>query len=169
MGLMTNKVCVITGSNSGIGKETARALAGMDANVVMVVGNRERGEQARAEIAKTTGNNSLELMICDVSSVQEIRRFAEEFQNSHERLDVLDNNAGAVFNKREVTVDGIERTLAVNYFAPFLLTHELLPMLKSSAPSRGCNSCAEVGQTWTWRTHPRWEDCCGVLLQYRVG
>ncbi len=108
MGLMTNKVCVVTGSNSGIGKETARALARMDANVVMVVRNRERGEQARAEIAKTTGNNALELMICDLSSVQEIRRFAEEFQNSHERLDVLDNNAGAVFNKREVTVDGFD-------------------------------------------------------------
>jgi retinol dehydrogenase-14 len=139
MGLMTNKVCVITGSNSGIGKETARALAGMDASVVMVVRNRERGEQARAEIAKTTGNNALELTICDLSSMQEIRRFAQEFQDSHERLDVLDNNAGAVFNKREVTVDGFERTIAVNYLAPFLLTHELLPILKSSAPSRVIN------------------------------
>jgi NAD(P)-dependent dehydrogenase (short-subunit alcohol dehydrogenase family) len=105
----------------------------------MVVRNRERGEQARAEIAKATGNNSLELMICDLSSVQEIHRFAEEFQNSHNRLDVLDNNAGAVFNTREVTVDGFERTLAVNYLAPFLLTHELLPILKSSAPSRVIN------------------------------
>lgn len=139
MGLMTDKVCIITGSNSGIGKETARALARMDANVIMVVRNRERGEEARTEIAKTTGNTSLELMMCDLSSKQEIGRFAREFQNNHERLDVLDNNAGAVFNKREVTVDGFERTIAVNYLAPFLLTHELLPVLKSSAPSRVIN------------------------------
>jgi NAD(P)-dependent dehydrogenase (short-subunit alcohol dehydrogenase family) len=111
----------------------------MDASVVMVVRSRERGEEARAEIAKTTGNTSLELMICDLSSLQEIRRFAQEFQDNHDRLDVLDNNAGAVFNKREVTVDGFERTIVVNYLAPFLLTHELLPILKSSAPSRVIN------------------------------
>jgi NAD(P)-dependent dehydrogenase (short-subunit alcohol dehydrogenase family) len=68
-----------------------------------------------------------------------IRKFAEEFRGKYDRLDVLINNAGAAFNSREVTIEGLERTLAVDYFGPFLLTHELLPLLKSSAPSRIIN------------------------------
>ena len=136
---MKGKICIVTGSNSGIGKETALALAKMGANVVMVVRNRERGEKALREIIRQTGNNSVDLIICDLSSMSSIRRFAEEFKNRYKRLDVLVNNAGAMFNKREVTPEGFERTLAVNYLGPFLLTHELLDLLKSSAPSRIIN------------------------------
>jgi NAD(P)-dependent dehydrogenase (short-subunit alcohol dehydrogenase family) len=136
---MKGKVCIITGSNSGIGKETATSLAKMGAHVVIVVRNQERGEKARLEIVKQTGNNSIDLMICDLSSMDSIRRFAQEFKRKCDRLDVLVNNAGAMFNKREVTPEGFERTLAVNYLGPFLLTHELLDLLKSSAPSRIIN------------------------------
>jgi NAD(P)-dependent dehydrogenase (short-subunit alcohol dehydrogenase family) len=136
---MKGKVCIITGSNSGIGKETATSLAKMGAHVVMVVRNQERGEKTRLEIVKQTGNNSIDLMICDLSSMDSIRRFAEEFKRKYDRVDVLVNNAGAMFNKREVTPEGFERTLAVNYLGPFLLTHELLDLLKSSAPSRIIN------------------------------
>ena len=132
---MKGKICVVTGSNSGIGKETALSLAKMGAHVVMVVRNQERGEKARLEIVKQTGNNSIDLMICDLSSMDSIRRFAQEFKKKYDRLDVLVNNAGAMFNKREVTPEGFERTLAVNYLGPFLLTHELLDLLKSSTPS----------------------------------
>jgi NAD(P)-dependent dehydrogenase (short-subunit alcohol dehydrogenase family) len=136
---LKDKVCIVTGSNSGIGKETALALAGMDATVIMVVRNEERGEMVRSKIVEESGNNSVDLMICDLSSMESIRSFAAEFKNKYKRLDVLVNNAGAVFNKRETTLEGFEQTLAVNYLAPFLLTHELLPILKESAPSRVIN------------------------------
>jgi len=139
MSEMKGKICIVTGSNSGIGKETALSLAKMGAHVVMVVRNQERGEKARLEIVKQTGNNSIDLMICDLSSMDSIRRFAQEFKRKYDRLDVLLNNAGAMFNKREVTPEGFERTLAVNYLGPFLLTHQLLDLLKSSAPSRIIN------------------------------
>jgi NAD(P)-dependent dehydrogenase (short-subunit alcohol dehydrogenase family) len=136
---MQGKVCIVTGSNSGIGKETALALAGMGAVVVMAVRNRERGERARSEIVEKTGDQATDLMICDVSSIESIRRFAREYKEKYDRLDVLINNAGAVFSKRQVTPDGVEMTLVVNYLGPFLLTLELLPLLKASAPSRVIN------------------------------
>jgi NAD(P)-dependent dehydrogenase (short-subunit alcohol dehydrogenase family) len=139
MSMMKGRICVITGSNSGIGKETAIGLAKMGVTIVMVVRDQERGEKARIEIVKQTGNNSVDLMICDLSSMSSIRHFAKEFKKKYDRLDVLINNAGAVFNKREVTPEGFERTLAVNYLGPFLLTHELMDLLKSSAPSRIIN------------------------------
>jgi NAD(P)-dependent dehydrogenase (short-subunit alcohol dehydrogenase family) len=136
---MNGKICIVTGSNSGIGKETALALTNMGATVVMAVRNRERGEKARSEIIDKSGSRDVRLMICDVSSLESIRRFTHEFKESYPKLDVLVNNAGAVFSKRQITVDGFERTLAVNYLGPFLLTHELLPLLRNSAPSRIIN------------------------------
>lgn len=136
---MDGKVCIVTGSNSGIGKETALALAEMGATVVMAVRDAEKGENARAEILEQTGNTKTDLMICDVASLDSIRQFAREFTEKYDRLDVLINNAGCTIHKRQVTIDGFERTLAVNYLGPFLLTHELLTILKSSAPSRVIN------------------------------
>ena len=136
---MTGKICLVTGSNSGIGKETVLALSKMDATIVMVVRDKTRGDKALTEIVNQTGNTKIDLMICDLSSMDSIRRFAEEFKKTYARLDVLINNAGAVFNKRQVTPEGFERTLAVNYLAPFLLTHELLTLLKDSSPSRIIN------------------------------
>jgi NAD(P)-dependent dehydrogenase (short-subunit alcohol dehydrogenase family) len=133
------KICIVTGSNSGIGKETAIGLAKIGTTVVMVVRDQERGEKALKEIITQTGNNSVDLMICDLSSMDSIRRFTKEFKKKYDRLDVLINNAGALFNKREVTPEGFERTLAVNYLGPFLLVHELLDLLKKSAPSRIIN------------------------------
>jgi NAD(P)-dependent dehydrogenase (short-subunit alcohol dehydrogenase family) len=136
---MKDQVCIVTGSNSGIGKETALALAHLEAKVVMVVRNKERGEQALSEIIQQTGNHNTVLMLCDLSSFTSIRQFAQEFTEQYDVLNVLINNAGAVFDKRQLTVDGLEQTLAVNYLGPSLLTHELLPLLKSSAPSRVIN------------------------------
>ena len=136
---MAGKSCIVTGSNSGIGKETVFALSKMEPTIVMVVRDKIRGEKALTEIVNQTGNQNIDLMICDLSSMDSIRRFAEEFNKTYARLDVLINNAGAVFNKRQVTPEGFEQTLAVDYLAPFLLTHELLDLLKSSAPSRIIN------------------------------
>jgi len=139
MSEMKGKICIVTGSNSGIGKETALSLARMGAEVVMVVRNQDRGEKAQFEIVEQTGNKSIDLMICDLSSMASIMRFSQEFKKKYDRLNVLVNNAGAMFNKREVTSEGFERTFAVNYSGPFLLTYELLNLLKSSAPSRIIN------------------------------
>jgi NAD(P)-dependent dehydrogenase (short-subunit alcohol dehydrogenase family) len=136
---MAGKVCVVTGSNSGIGKETAAALAEMGATVVMVVRDQEKGQKALDEIVAGSGNRSVNLMICDMSSMASIRSFAADLKKSHSRLDVLINNAGAEFVKRQVTSEGFERTFAVDYLAPFLLTHELLDLLKAGAPSRIIN------------------------------
>lgn len=136
---MKDKVCIVTGCNSGIGKETALALAKLNATVIMVVRNKERGYEAKKEIVGQSGSDSVEVMICDLSSMDSIRRFSTEFKNRYDRLDVLINNAGAVFSKRELSVDGFERTLAVNYLGPVLLNHEMLDILKRSAPSRIIN------------------------------
>ena len=136
---MIGKVCIVTGSNSGIGKETALALTGMGATVVMAVRDLQRGEEARNEILKRTGKDTIDLMICDLSSTQSIRQFVLEFSTKYDRLDVLINNAGAGCHERQITEDGFERSLAVNYLGPFLLTRELLPILENSAPSRVIN------------------------------
>ncbi len=141
---MIDKVCIVTGSNSGIGKETALALTGMGATVVMAVRDLQRGELARDEIISRTGKDTIDLMICDLSSTKSIQQFVEEFSAKYDRLDVLINNAGAGFNKRQVTEDGFEMSLAVNYLGPFLLTRELLPLLKHSAPSRVINLSSGV-------------------------
>ncbi len=136
---MSGKICIVTGSNSGIGKETALALLEMDATVIMVVRNQEKGQKVLNEIISQTGNHSVSLMLCDMSSIASIRSFAKEFRKKYDRLDVLVNNAGAQFSKREVSPEGFERTFMVDYLAPFLLTYELLDSLKASAPSRIVN------------------------------
>ena len=83
---MNDRVCIVTGSNSGIGKETASALVQMGATVVMVVRDRERGEEARVEIVSETGNDAIHLMICDLSSMNSVRQFAKEFMSKYDRL-----------------------------------------------------------------------------------
>ena len=139
---VNGKTCIVTGSNSGIGKETALALADMGAIVVMVVRDLEHGETALRDIHQQVKGSQIELMQCDISSRSSIERFSSEFMSKFDSLHVLVNNAGAVFSKRQVTEDGFERTLAVDYLAPVLLTRELLPLLKSSAPSRVVNLCS---------------------------
>jgi retinol dehydrogenase 14 len=136
---MIGKVCVVTGSNSGIGKETAFSLAKMGATVIMVVRSQEKGRVALDEIVTKSGNNSVSLMTCDMSSMTSVRMFVIEFKKKYDRLDVLINNAGAEYVKRKVTLEGFEQTFAVDYLAPFLLTYELLDLLKASAPSRIVN------------------------------
>jgi retinol dehydrogenase-14 len=133
---MGGRVVLITGGTSGIGKAAATALAAMGAEVVVTGRSRERGEAAVEEISRVSGNEGVSLLLADLSVQAEVRRLAKEFGRTHDRLDVLVNNAGAVFAKREETVDGFERTFALNHLAPFLLTNLLLGLLKESAPSR---------------------------------
>jgi NAD(P)-dependent dehydrogenase (short-subunit alcohol dehydrogenase family) len=138
-GGMDEKVCLITGATSGIGKATAMGLANMGASVVMVGRDRGRGQAALAEIKEGSANASVDLMLADLSSQQEIHRLADDFKEAYPQLDVLINNAGVIRSKRVTTADGIEMTFAVNHLASFLLTNLLLDLLKASAPSRIVN------------------------------
>lgn len=134
---MRGKVCVVTGANSGIGKETALALAGMGATVVLVCRSGARGTEALNDIKARTGNDAVSLVIADFSSQQQVRSAAAEILEQFDRLDVLVNNAGVTPWERRVTAEnGLELIFAVNHLAPLLLTTLLLDRLKASAPAR---------------------------------
>src|SRR5579885_3477815 len=141
---MQGKICLITGANSGIGKETALGLARMGASVVMVCRDRARGEAAQNEIKEKSGNNNVDLLLADLSSQQSIRQLVEDFQSRYSQLHVLINNAGVYMLTRRETVDGLEMTFAVNTLAPFLLTNLLLDTLKASAPARIVNVSSDA-------------------------
>src|SRR2546425_2108425 len=136
---MKEKVVMITGANSGIGKATSLALAKMGATLVMVVRNKARGEDAKSEIIRESQNTSVDLLIADLSSLDSVRQLAIEFRKKYSKLHVLINNAGLFNQRRHVTTDGYENTFATNYLAPFLLTSLQLDLLKASAPSRIIN------------------------------
>jgi NAD(P)-dependent dehydrogenase (short-subunit alcohol dehydrogenase family) len=133
---MKEKVFLITGATAGIGKETARGIARTGARVVIIGRNKEKCEQVLEEIRLTTGNQNLDSLVADLFSIAEIRRAADEFKSKYDRLDVLVNNAGAIFDKRETTVDGLEKTFALNHISYFLLTNLLLDTIKQSTPAR---------------------------------
>jgi NAD(P)-dependent dehydrogenase (short-subunit alcohol dehydrogenase family) len=139
MNSMNGKIVLITGGTNGIGKSTAEGLAKMGATVVVVGRDPQKTEQVVAALRQSTGNPTLEGLVADLSSQQDIRRLASEFKTKYKRLHVLVNNAGAIFADRQLTVDGIERTFALNHLAYFLLTNLLLDTLKASAPSRIIN------------------------------
>jgi NAD(P)-dependent dehydrogenase (short-subunit alcohol dehydrogenase family) len=133
---MDGKVCIVTGSNTGIGKETARGLAQRGATVVLACRDAQKAEAAREDIARTTGRGDVAAIPLDLGSVASIRAFAERFGADYRRLDVLVNNAGVWPNTRGTTRDGFETTFGVNHLGTFLLTRELLPILQKSAPAR---------------------------------
>lgn len=151
---MKEKIIMVTGANSGIGKAASLALAKMGATIIMVVRNREKGEAARAEIIKESRNNSVDLLLAELSSLESVRQLAREFHRKYSKLDVLINNAGLFNQRRNVTGDGFENTLATNYLAPFLLTNLQLDLLKSSAPSRIIN----VSSVGHYSGHMNFED-----------
>jgi NAD(P)-dependent dehydrogenase (short-subunit alcohol dehydrogenase family) len=136
MSEMKGKVCIVTGSNTGIGKETARGLAARGATVILACRDLAKAEVAREDIARSTGNREVKAMALDLGSKKSILGFVERFQGEHQRLDVLVNNAGVWTTSRTTTVDGFETTFGVNHLGTFLLTRELLPVLKASAPAR---------------------------------
>jgi len=134
-----DRVFLVTGANSGIGKATALGLARLGGTVFMACRDATRGEAARREIVRDSGNSRVSLELVDLASEASIRSFAEEFHRMYPRLDVLINNAGVYTSHREATPDGLERQFEVNYLSGFLLTHLLLDLLKKSAPSRIVN------------------------------
>lgn len=141
---MSGKICIVTGANSGIGKETALGLAQMGARVVMVCRNAEKGKAALEEIRRESGSSQVDLLIADMSSQASVRALAEQIQQKYPRLDVLVNNAGGAAPARTLSADGIEMTLATNHLGAALLTFLLLDLLKASAPSRIINVSSEA-------------------------
>ncbi|MFC4508617.1 MULTISPECIES: SDR family oxidoreductase [Streptomyces] len=133
---MTDKVCVVTGANSGIGKMTAVGLAKAGATVVMACRDLARSSEALAGIRTLSGSDQVHLMQLDLASQVSIRAFVEAFTQRFDRLDVLVNNAGVGSPARKLTADGFELHFGVNHLGSFLLTTLLLPVLERSAPSR---------------------------------
>jgi retinol dehydrogenase 14 len=136
---MKEKVCLITGGTSGIGKETAIALAKMGAIVVLPCRNEKKGEETKAEIIRQSGNGQVEIMACDLASFASIRAFALAFRQKYKHLHVLINDAGVWMTQRQETTDGIETTFATNHLAHFLLTQLLVDLMIESAPARIIN------------------------------
>ncbi len=132
---MKGRTVLITGATNGIGLAAARQLCEQGANLIIGARVRERGESVVRELS-TLGAGSVDLVVADLASMEEVRRMAQEVSERHPELHVLLNNAGAVYRPRQTTVDGFEMTFAVNHLAPFLLTNLLLPTLTASAPSR---------------------------------
>jgi NAD(P)-dependent dehydrogenase (short-subunit alcohol dehydrogenase family) len=141
---MKGKTCVVTGANSGIGRETALGLTRMGARVVLVCRNREKGQAALEEIQRESGSSELDLLIADISSQATVRALAGQIREKCTRLDVLINNAGAAVRARTLSADGIEMTVAANHLGAALLTLLLLDLLKASAPSRIINVSSEA-------------------------
>jgi NAD(P)-dependent dehydrogenase (short-subunit alcohol dehydrogenase family) len=145
-----DRAILITGSTDGIGKETSRGLAAEGASLLLHGRNDIKLTRTAGEIRKATGNERIKTYLADLSSLTQVRRLAADVQKDNDRLDALINNAAIgfgvpPFNRREVSADGHELRFAVNYLAPYLLTNLLLPLLRSSAPSRIVN-VASIGQ-----------------------
>jgi len=143
---MNGKICIVTGANSGIGKETALGLAQVGARVVMVCRNAEKGRAALEEIRRQSGSSQVDLLIADMSSQASVRALAEQIQQKYPRLDVLVNNAGRWAPAGTLSADGIKMTLASNHLGAALLTLLLLDLLKASAPSRIINVSSSEAQ-----------------------
>ncbi|MFT3840082.1 MAG: SDR family oxidoreductase [Myxococcaceae bacterium] len=137
---MTNdlkgKVILITGATDGIGKAAATELARRGATLTLVGRNPEKTAQVLAELKQVSGNPSLESLVCDLSRMGDIRRAAEHFKATHDRLDVLVNNAGATFKAPLMGPDGFELTFALNHLAYFQLTTALLELIRSTPGAR---------------------------------
>lgn len=136
---MTGKVCLVTGATGGIGYETALGLARAGARIGLVGRDRGRSARAASDIRAAVPGTVADVFVADLSVQAEIRRLAGEVRAAYPRLDVLVNNAGAIFDRRETTADGIERTWALDHLGYVLLTLELLDLLKASAPARIVN------------------------------
>lgn len=144
---LTGKSILVSGGTDGIGRVTAETLARMGAAVTIIGRNSEKTARVAEEIRRSSGNKQVDGIAADLSEQRQVRRAAEEYRARHDRLDVLVNNAGAMYMQRQESADGIEMTVALNHMNYFLLTQALLDLLKKSAPARIVNvsSMAHMG------------------------
>lgn len=133
---LSGRVALVTGANSGMGKETARELARIGAEVILACRSMQRGEVARAEIMESTGATAVSVIDVDLSSPASVHTFAAAFHERFAKLDVLVNNAAASVPTREITPEGFERHWATNVLGPYLLTTLLIPRLLAGGRGR---------------------------------
>ena len=141
---LRGKTIVLTGATHGIGRATAAGLADAGADMVLACRDTDAAEHAAEELASSTGNSSIVVVHLDLSSLTSVRAAAEEIRGLRSRIDVLINNAGTFSMKRRLTVDGFEMTMGVNHLGHFLLTHELMPLLKGSTEGRIVNLASDA-------------------------
>jgi NAD(P)-dependent dehydrogenase (short-subunit alcohol dehydrogenase family) len=145
MNSMKGKRVIVTGATSGVGREIAIQVAELGAQVILACRNIQKGNEVAEEIKRRPGSKNVVVMEIDTSSQDSIRKFSRDFKSKYDRLDVLINNAGG--NRGTLpkvnSVDGIELTFATNVLGYFLLTQELLDLLKKSAPSRIINVASQ--------------------------
>jgi NAD(P)-dependent dehydrogenase (short-subunit alcohol dehydrogenase family) len=139
---LEDKVFLVTGATGGIGKEACRAFAGRGATLVMVGRSPEKTARVRNELMQASGNDCIEVLVGDLSRVAEVKRVAADFRAGHDRLDVLVNNAGALFTTRQESADGFELTFALNHLAYFVLTRALWDLLESTPGARVVNTAS---------------------------
>ena len=137
---MNGKTCIITGATSGIGRAAAEALAAMGARIVMVARNKKRGEATLTELRDRFPGAEHSIHYADLLRLGDVKRVAADIAAAEPRIDVLLNNAGAIFAWRKITADSIERTFALNHVAPFVLTHGLRERIFAAAPARVLNT-----------------------------
>jgi NAD(P)-dependent dehydrogenase (short-subunit alcohol dehydrogenase family) len=146
---MQGKVVVITGATSGIGQVAAESLAGMGARIVQIARDRSRGEEAVKRLRERSPGIAHSIYYADLSRLSEMKRVAAEIAATEARIDVLINNAGAMFGSRLLTQDGLEMTFALNHMAYFVLTHGLRERLERSAPARVVNTASDAHEAAT--------------------
>ncbi|MEZ4883782.1 MAG: SDR family oxidoreductase [Chitinophagales bacterium] len=145
---MQGKIAIITGGNAGIGKQTAIGLAEKGYTIVLFCRNEQKGKIAQEEIQLQTGNPNIDVITCDLSSLENVEQAANKFKQKYDRLDLLINNAGLFYDYLTQTGDGFETQFQVNHLSHFYLTQLLLDVLKKSAPARIVNvsSAAHLGK-----------------------
>jgi NAD(P)-dependent dehydrogenase (short-subunit alcohol dehydrogenase family) len=139
---MDGKVVVITGGTSGIGQVAVTELARQGARIVLIARDRARAAQALADIGRAAPGVAHRAVYADLASIAQTRRVGAEIAATEPRVDVLINNAGALFNRRKLSPDGLEMTFAVNHMAYFVLTEAMAPTLRRSAPARVVNTAS---------------------------
>src|SRR5216683_7025538 len=177
---MSAKTVLITGATSGLGLATALLLAEQGAEVVMVGRDRTRANFMRAEIAKYAAGSEPILFLADLSSQAEIHRLAEKLHGSFSRIDLLINNAAAMFADREVTPEGLEKTFAINHLAPFILTHLVLDLIRTAPAGRILTASSEFHsgtldfsnlqgeRGYNWLGAYKRSKLCNILFTYEL-
>ncbi len=146
---MTGKVCLITGATDGVGRVTARELGKLGWTLALVSRNAQKGERVARELRAETGNEEIYFKQADLSLQRDVRRVARDVAETYDRIDVLVNNAGAIFWDRQTTAEGIEKTFALNHLNYFLLTNLLLDRLKAAPAARIVN-VASMAHRGAW-------------------
>src|SRR6266508_243089 len=154
--MMGNKIFVVTGVTSGIGKALALDIARTGETLVMVAGDADPGQAVLKEVTSRTQNSNLDLQLCDLSILSSVRNVAEILKSRYEKINVLINNAGVYKRKRAVTVDGFEEMFAANHLGPFLLTNLLLESLQAAVEADGSAHVLNITAPST--THLNFDD-----------